>query len=399
MSATGPADFSRRRVLDMLAAGGLASLAGFNPLSALAAQEEIVRIGYLPITDATPLLVAHALGYFEQEGVNVAKPTMIKGWSTLVRGFASGHFNLVHLLKPIPIWMRYNNNVPIKIMAWAHINGSAIVVGENTGIVDFKGLAGRRVAIPYWYSMHNIILQEGLRQAGIKPVVDTGGKVAADSCALMVSPPSLMVKALAAEHIDAFTVAEPFNAMGELMAKGKIMRFTGDIWRNHPCCVICMHEQDTIKRPEWSQKVINAVVRAEIFASKNKREVAHMLSRDGKGYLPAPARVVERAMTFYDESSYSSPPAIQNKKEWNNSRIDFIPYPYPTATKLIVEMMNNTMVDRNKTFLTKASPGFIAEDLVNYQFVKRALEKYPEWKEISGVNPQDPFQREELLHV
>ncbi len=90
-----------------------------------------MRIGYLPITDATALLVAHGMGFFKDEGLTAERPTLIRGWSPLVEAFAAGKFNLVHLLKPIPIWMRYNNNFPVKIMAWAHTNGSGVVVGAR----------------------------------------------------------------------------------------------------------------------------------------------------------------------------------------------------------------------------------------------------------------------------
>ena len=62
----------RRQTLDMLAAGGLAALGtllgGFGS-AANAADDDVVRIGYLPITDATALLVAHAMGYFQDEGL------------------------------------------------------------------------------------------------------------------------------------------------------------------------------------------------------------------------------------------------------------------------------------------------------------------------------------------
>jgi NitT/TauT family transport system substrate-binding protein len=399
IAKSGSRGYSRRRVLDLMAAGGMASMVGGTPLSALADDDDVVKIGYLPITDATPLLVAHAMGYFEDEGLKVAKPTMIKSWSTLVRGFSGGHFNLVHLLKPIPVWMRYNNNFPVKIISWAHTNGSAIVVGKGTGIQDFKDLAGKRMAIPYWYSMHNIIMQAGLRKAGISPVVDIGKKVADDSCALHVTAPSHMVRSLAYGRIDGFSVAEPFNALGELVAKGKIMRFSGDIWRDHPCCVVCMHEEHTIKKPQWSQKIMNAVVRAGIYTAKNKKKVAHMLSNDGKGYLKISSKVVERAMTFYDPAAYASPHAIRHKEDWDHGRIDFLPYPYPSATKLIVEMMNRTMVEGGKKFLDNLSPDKVADDLVNHSFVKRALEKYPEWKTLPGVNQTNPFERQEVLDV
>ena len=394
---------SRRRTLDLLAAGGLAltgGLMGGNLMggSARAATDDKLRIGYLPITDATALLVAHAKGFYQDEGLEVEEPQLMRGWSPLVESFAAGKFNLVHLLKPIPIWMRYNNHFPVKILAWAHTNGSAIVVGKETGVENFKDLAGKQVAVPYWYSMHNIVLQMALRSAGLKAAIKgEGEKLAADEVGLQVMSPPDMPPALAAKKIDAYIVAEPFNAAGELKAGGKILRFTGDVWKNHPCCVVCMHEADTQARPEWTQKVINAIVRAEIYASQNKKEVAHILSRDGKAYLPMPADVLERAMTFYDEDAYLSPWAIRNKASWGNGRIDFQPWPYPSATKLIVKALNETLVSGDAAFLRKLDPDFVADDLVDTRFVRNALAKFPEWLKDPSVNADDPFERSEVV--
>jgi len=394
---------TRRQTLDMMAAGGLAAalapLLGNFASAAHAADDEVVRIGYLPITDATALLVAHGMGYFKDEGLEAAKPTLIRGWSPLVEAFAAGKLNLVHFLKPIPVWMRYNNHYPVKMMAWAHTNGSGLVVGKDTGIHSFKELGGKQVAVPFWYSMHNIVLQYGLRQSGIKPVIKPqSAKLAADECNLQVMAPPEMPAALAAKKIHGYIVAEPFNALGEMKVHARMLRFTGDIWKNHPCCVVCMHEEVTKKKKEWTQKVMNAIVRAEIYASKNKKEVAKMISRDGMGYLPLPAKVVERAMTYYDMSFYGKDGAIEHP-QWHTQRIDFQPWPYPSATKLIVEEMNKTVVGGDKTFLKNLDPDFVAKDLVNYEFVRNAMNKYPEWKDDPSVNPKDPFERTEVLSL
>ena len=156
-------------------------IGAMNSPAFAAADDEIVRIGYLPITDATALLVAHGMGYFADEGLTAERPTLIRGWSPLVEGFVSGKFNLVHFLKPIPVWMRYNNNIPVKLMAWAHTNGSGLVVGGHTDITDFSQLGGKQVAVPFWYSMHNIVLQYALRQSGVKAVIKGEGEpLAAD---------------------------------------------------------------------------------------------------------------------------------------------------------------------------------------------------------------------------
>lgn len=399
-------DFTRRQTLDMFAAGGL--MAALGPLigamsspAFASTDDEVVRIGYLPITDATALLVAHGMGYFEEEGLKAERPTLIRGWSPLVEGFVAGKFNLVHFLKPIPVWMRYNNNIPVKLMAWAHTNGSGLVVGGHTDITDFSQLGGKQVAVPFWYSMHNIVLQYTLRQSGVKAVIKSQGEpIAADECNLQILPPPEMPAALASRKIDAYIVAEPFNAMGEIKAGARMLRFTGDIWKNHPCCVICMHEQATTEKQEWTQKVMNAVVKAQIYASQNKAEVARMMSKDGEGYLPMPAAIVERAMTDYEQDpDYIESGAIKHAAEWGNGRIDFQPWPYPSATKLIVEQMNNTLVGGDTTFLKDLDPQFVADDLVNYDYVRRALEKYPEWMNDPSVNAGDPFNRDEVLSL
>lgn len=397
-------DFTRRQTLDMMAKGGLfASLSGMlsaMPSMSYAQEDEVVRIGYLPITDATAILTAHGMGYFEDEGLETEKPTLIRGWSPLIEGFAANKFNLVHFLKPIPVWMRYNNNFPVKIMSWAHTNGSGLVVGGHTDITDFSQLGGTQVAVPFWYSMHNIVLQYALRQSGLKPVIKAQGEaLAPDEVNLQVLPPPEMPPALAAKKIDAYIVAEPFNALGELKAGAKMLRFTGDIWKNHPCCVVCMHEEATTARAEWTQKVMNAVVRGSIYASENKEEVAGLLSKDGWGYLPAPAPVVTRAMTLYDDPGYTESGANKNQPEFKNGRIDFNPWPYPSATKLIVEEMNQTVVSGDTTFLEGLDPQFVADDLVNYDFVKAALDKYPDWMKDPSVDASNPFTRDEVLKL
>jgi NitT/TauT family transport system substrate-binding protein len=395
----GRGTISRRRTLDMLAAGGLAALLGGAPRgSRAAAQDDVVRIGYLPITDATALLVAHAKGFFEAEGLKAEKPTLVRGWAPLVEAFAAGKFNLLNLLKPVPVWMRYNNHFPVKIMAWGHTNGSAIVVGRESGVYSFADLGGKQIAVPFWYSMHNIVLQMALRHAGITPVIRPQGEaLGPHECNLQTLPPPDMPPALAARKIDGYIVAEPFNAMGEIAVQARVLRFTGDIWKNHPCCVVCMHEADTVERPEWTQKIMNALVRAEIYASENKAEVANLLSREGAGYLPTPAQVVTLAMTRYAEDPiYLSDHAIEHP-DWGNGRIDFQPWPYPSATTLIVEAMTKTLVEGDRTFLEKLDPAFVVKDLVNYDFIRNALQRYPDWTKDPSVNAADPYVREEVL--
>jgi len=389
---------TRRKILQ--AAAGLAA-GGLMP-RAHAVDEKfdpVVRVGYLPITDAAALLVAYEKGFFKEQGLDAVKPTLIRSWQQLVESFESHRFNLTHLLIPIPIWMRYGNRYPVKIVSWDHTNGSAMVVRKDSGIKSFKDLGGKQFAMPFWYSIHNIISQLELRNAGIKPVIrPQEAKLAPDECNLLVLAPPDMPPALAARKIDAYCVAEPFNALGELRAGGEVLRFTGDIWKGHPCCVVCMHEADAMDpaREKWAQAVLTAIVQAQSFIRENRKETAHLLSRDGQSYLPFPAPVIERAMIFYDPVFYKG--AIQHP-EWKQNRIDMNAWPYQAATELVTENLKKTVVTGDTDFLAKLSPDFVAKDLVNYDHVKKATEKYlASWKTDPSI-PQtgDPFVRKEEI--
>lgn len=337
-----------------------------------------MKIGYLPILDATPLLVAHAQGFFADEGLTAEVPTLVRSWSQLSEAFMAGSVNLVHLLFPIPIYMRYGLGYPAKVVAWNHMNGSALTVGQKAGIQSLEDLGGKQIAVPFWYSQHNVVLQKTIRSVGLEPVIqDRAAKLGAKQVNLFVMNPPDMPTALQSGSIDGYTVAEPFNAAGELLAGGKILRFNGDIWRNHPCCVALVHEESVVKRPEWSQRVLNALVKAQLWSGERKAEAAKLLSKEGKGYLPTAEPVVTRAMTKYDLETYgmSGGTGAIRHADWGSARISFQPYPYRSATELLTKLLKETQLEGETRFIQDLDPKRVAEDLVDYRLVGKAIEK------------------------
>lgn len=393
---------SRRTLLKMSA---LAAFGGALPsMNAWADKkfDPVVRIGYLPITDAAALLVAHEMGFLKKEGLDSERPTLVRGWSQIVEAFQAHKFNLVHLLNPIPVWMRYNNKFPVKITAWDHTNGSAFVYGRHTDIKSIKDFGGKQLAVPYWYSNHNIIAQMLLRDAGITPVIrPQDAKLAPNECNLLVLAPPDMPPALASKKIDAYIVAEPFNALGEIKAGAKMLRFTGDVWKGHPCCVVAMHEADVMDpaRAAWTQSIHNAIVAAQLYMAENRKETARLLSKDGKNYLPFPFEVIDRAMNFYDPAYYKNPLAIKHL-DWKQSRINFQAWPYPSATKVVVEELRKIVLTGDRAFMDGLSADHVAKDLVNYDFIKKSLEQNPKWRnDLSVPQKGDPYTREEVIKV
>lgn len=367
-------EVSRR---DMMKLAALFTASGALPLlraaQARADTDAPVRIGYLPITDATPLLVAHGKGFLEAEGLVAEKPVLLRSWAQILEAFLSGQVNVVHLLSPMTVWARFGSKAPAKVVAWNHTSGSGLSVAPQ--IDSVKDLGGKTVAIPFWYSIHNVVLQMLLRENGLTPVAKRNAAPAANEVALVVMAPSDMVPALASGQIAGYIVAEPFNATAEALGVGKILRFTGDVWKDHACCVVFMHERDLRERAEWSQKVVNAMVKAQLWTRGNRAETAVLLSKDGENkYTPHPTAVLNKVLAppESDVAAYVKSGAIRNAA-WHERRIDFQPYPFPGYTEELVRQLKTTLTEGDRGFLDSLDPAAAARELVDDSLVKKAI--------------------------
>ncbi len=371
----------RRRFLGLLGATGVVAGAGGllaacgdagtgpdtagDPGTTPAAQ---LRVGYLPITDATPLLVAHAQGYYEDEGLSVPDPTLFRGWPDIAEAFQARQIDVMHVLMPLGVQLRFDQGVAGRIVAWNHTNGSALTVAP--GIETVEDLAGTTVAIPFFYSIHNVALQILLRESGLRPVIDGDASAAERTVKLVVMPPPDMPPALAGGSIAGYIVADPFNAAAEVQEVGRILRFTGDLWRDHACCVVMVRDELVEDQPASVQSLVNAVVTAQAFARDNLTEVASILA---EGYLPQPLPAIERALTYYDVEHYGPTGAIRHP-EWGSRRIGFAPFPFPSYTEELVRRMQETEVAGDRTFLDELVPAEVHGELVEDRFVRAALE-------------------------
>jgi NitT/TauT family transport system substrate-binding protein len=183
------------------------------------------------------------------------------------------------------------------------------------------------------------------------------------------------VPALAGKQIAGYIVAEPFNAAAEALKVGKILRFTGDVWKDHACCVVFMHERDLAQRPEWTQKVVNAMVKAQLWTRANRAETAALLSKDGEHkYTPHSREVLAKVLAPSDSDvdAYVKSGAIRHP-EWKDRRIDFQPYPFPSYTEELVRRLKDTLIEGDRAFLAQLDPNAAARELVDDSFVKKAV--------------------------
>ena len=375
---------------------GLASLAATGGAGALSGciggggggDEPTAQVGYIPITDASPLLTAYANDHFADNGVEAEEPELFRGWSELAEAFFGGSVNIAHFLMPMTVWMRYNLEEDVQVVAWDHTDGSALTVRD--GIDEWSDLGGGTVAVPFWYSIHNVVLQMGLRREGLTPLLDDT-EPADDEVSLVVQPPPDMPASLANGNTDGYIVAEPFNAIGELESGGNILRFTGDIWREHACCVVVMREELLEQHPEWSRSVMDSIIDAQSWIRGNRERAATLLSAD------YPQNQIDRAMNHYDLEEYGPEQgngAIQHT-DWERERIGFYPYPYRSYTEELVRRLKDTEVEGEEAFLDDVEPGFAADDLVSYEPVRSALEDAGGPSEFG--REQNGYEREETI--
>ena len=370
--------FTRRDMLRLSAlttAGVAAPLlaAGDARAQAFKGDDQPVKIGYLPITDATPLLVAHGRKLFEAEGLKTEAPRLFRSWAQIVEAFVAGQVNVIHLLTPAALWVRYGSKFPAKIVAWNHVNGSALTVAPH--IDNVEALGGQTVAVPFWYSIHNILLQQLLRAHKLEAVTrPRGAPLAKNEVNLVVLAPAEMVSALASRAIAGYIVADPFNAAAEISGVGKVLRFSGDIWRNHACCITFLSERDLVDKPEWSQRVTNAIVKAQLWTRGNQIDTARLLSAAAEQrYTPHSLQTLSKVLAASDYGSYESSGVVRHKG-WLQRRIDFQPYPFPSYTEALVQAIRETKVEGDTRFLAALDPKFVAGDLVDERFVRKAID-------------------------
>lgn len=390
--------FSTRR--DFLKLTSLFALSGSLPLLQACSENFAknpnapLRIGYLPITDATPLLVAIDKGLFKKRGIEIEKPVLFRSWAQLVEAFISGQVNVIHILSPMAIWLRYGSNSPAKIVMWNHMAGSALTVLPD--IETINDLGGKTIAIPFWYSIHNIVLQHILRENNL--TITEKNPRSKHEVRLVVMAPSDMISALATKSISGFIVAEPFNAIAEEKKIGKVLRFSADVWKDHACCVTLMHQHDLDNRPLWSEKIVDALVEAQLWTNNNRSETALLLSKQGSHkFMPHDPNILLKILDPPQTSwqSYVDSGVIKHP-EWQQNRIDFQPYPYSSYLETLLTMLQKTHMAGINSFLMQLEASQVAQELTDVRFVKKALLQQNALKKF---NIPTSFSRKEIILV
>ncbi|MDY6828728.1 MAG: CmpA/NrtA family ABC transporter substrate-binding protein [Pseudomonadota bacterium] len=329
-------ELSRRIFMRLLggttAAGVLASI---FPLEAAKAaikessgplEKQKLMVGFVPITCATPIIMAHPMGFYAKYGLDV---DVIKtaGWAVSRDKSLNKEYDAAHMLTPMPIAMTMgagSTAMPFIMPAVENINGQAIVLhNKHKERRDPKDWKGFKFGVPFEYSMHNFLLRYYVAEHGIDPDRDIQ---------IRVVPPPEMVANLRAENLDGYLSPDPFNQRAVWEKIGFIHLLTKEIWQGHPCCAFATSAQFAQENPNTYGALFKAIVDATHFSAKqeNRKEIASAIAP--KNYLNQPVPVLEQVLTgrFAD--------GLGNVRD-EPDRIDFDPFPWHSMAVWIMTQM------------------------------------------------------------
>jgi ABC-type nitrate/sulfonate/bicarbonate transport system substrate-binding protein len=273
-----------------------------------------LKLGFIPLNDAAPLIVAQAGGFFEGEGLRV-ELSREASWATLRDKIGVGALDGAHMLAPmIPAASLGIGGARTPMLAplSLNLNGSAFTVSrplaEALRVIDPNGSAGRSAqalaravaarrargeavltfAVVFAYSMHNYALRYWLGEAGIDPDRDVR---------LVVVPPPRMAEALRAGRIDGFCAGAPWNALAVAEGVGEVLVLASDVWRAGPDKALGVGAGWAADNPEVLQALLRALLRAGAWAeaAENRAELAQLLA--APEHVGAPREAIAWSLT------------------------------------------------------------------------------------------------------
>ena len=309
--------FGRRRVLKgatataALLSAARAALPAGAFAQAAGPETNKVKLGFIALTDSSPLIIAKEKKLFDKYGITDADIAKQASWGTtrdnIVLGSAAGGIDGAHILTPFPYLISLgtvtteNKPVPMHILARLNYDCQAISVSNEfkpTGVkLDSslikkafadKKAAGKEVkcAMTFPGGTHDMWIRYWLAAGGIDPDKDVS---------TIVVPPPQMVANMKVGAMDAFCVGEPWNDQLVHQDIGFTACMTGEIWKNHPEKSLAVRADFTEKNPKAAIAVLMAVMEAQQWCDKmeNKDELATILGKRQWFNVP-PADIVNR---------------------------------------------------------------------------------------------------------
>jgi nitrate/nitrite transport system substrate-binding protein len=254
-------------------------------------------LGYIALTDSTPLIIAKEKGLFAKHGMPDVEVVKQASWATtrdnIELGSGAGGIDGAHILTPMPYLItsgavtKNNQPVPMHILARLNLDGQAISVSNAYKAAGAKldssplrepfakaAAAGKtpKCAMTFRGGTHDLWIRYWLAAGGIDPDKDIEA---------IVVPPPQMVANMKVGTMDAFCVGEPWNDQLVHQDIGYSALTTGELWNKHPEKSFAMRADWIEKNPKAADALLMAVLEAQIWADKdeNKKEMCEIIGK------------------------------------------------------------------------------------------------------------------------
>lgn len=330
-----PRDEVRRRFLKAVGRRtAMAAIGSVLPVASLQAmaqekgalEKKDLKIGFIPITCATPLIMAHPLGFYSKQGLNV-EVVKTAGWALIRDKMLNREYDATHFLSPMPLAITMglgSTATPMRVATIQNTNGQAITLAvKHKDKRDPKTWKGFKFAVPFEYSMHNFLLRYYVAEAGLNPDTDIQ---------IRVVPPPEMVANLRAGNIDGFLGPDPFNQRAVFEEVGFIHVLTKELWDGHPCCAFGTSAAFIQQNPNTFAALYRAVLTAAAMAreARNRELIAKVISP--QAYLNQPETVVAQVLTGKFADGLGNVKTVPD-------RADFDPMPWQSMAVWMLTQM------------------------------------------------------------
>ena len=186
------------------------------------------------------------------------------GWNPVQTALEQGDVDAAFILAPNAMDL-FNYDVPIKLVMFAHRNGSIFVrnKAEQYRKPYQRFFKHKTVFIPHKMSIHNMLAHMYFTQMGLKPGL--AGKEAVNVL-FDVVPPIKMPEFLPGNpSACGFIVAEPIGSRAIAAGIADLQFLSSEIWENHPCCVAVFRDEFIGKYPDAVQEFTNMLMDAGNF--------------------------------------------------------------------------------------------------------------------------------------
>ncbi|AFZ30510.1 nitrate ABC transporter, ATPase subunits C and D [Gloeocapsa sp. PCC 7428] len=247
-----------------------------------------LEIGFIPLTDCAPLVVAKEKGFFEKYGLDEVILSREPSWKAISEGVATRRLDAAQMTAGMPLAMTLgmNGKAPQPIVTGLVLarNGNSITLSKRfydegvRTLADFKAAIARTpdkvhtLGMVHPASMHNLMLRYWLSSADIDPDLDVS---------LTVIPPPQMVANLKAGNIDGYCVGEPWNSRAVKEKLGFVIATDSDIWNGHVEKVLGVREDWANQHPETHLALIKALLEACEYCDdrRNREEIVALLAQ------------------------------------------------------------------------------------------------------------------------